>query len=191
MTRAVKNSPIAKAERRAMVHREFHRHLSFNDVLEGFFENGISADQGGRDADYADVRKGLPKRNHTAIAAKNTKAMRTSSAHSTPCPCSSRSEPGSGSFGSGEFRVSLRCGGLASDFSTMGEELIATFPPWYESDIPSKTRPFRSLRARQHKLCPAPLQRNRAMNRYHSAIRCNDDSSTSTLADVENTTPPK
>jgi len=26
----------------------------------------------------------------------------------------------------------------------MGEELIATFPPWYESDIPSKTRPITS-----------------------------------------------
>jgi hypothetical protein len=42
-------------------HREFHRHLSFNDVLEGFLENWISADQGSRDADYTDVRKRPPK----------------------------------------------------------------------------------------------------------------------------------
>jgi hypothetical protein len=43
---------------------------------------------------------------------------------------------GSGWFSSGDFRVPLRCGGLARDFSMMGEELIATFPPWYKSDIP-------------------------------------------------------
>ena len=42
-------------------HREFHRHLSFDDVLEGLLENRISADQRGRNADYADVRKRLPK----------------------------------------------------------------------------------------------------------------------------------
>jgi hypothetical protein len=42
-------------------HREFHRHLSFNDVLEGFLENGIPADQRSRDTDYADARKRLPQ----------------------------------------------------------------------------------------------------------------------------------
>src|ERR1035441_38836 len=73
--------------------------------------------------------KGSQSRNHTAAAANATKAMRTSSVHSTPCPCSSCSGPGSGSFSSGDFRVSLRYGGLAGDFSMMGEELIATFPP--------------------------------------------------------------
>jgi len=42
-------------------HREFHRHFAFNDVFESFPENGVSADQGGHDADDADVRKRLPK----------------------------------------------------------------------------------------------------------------------------------
>jgi hypothetical protein len=42
-------------------HREFHRHLSFNDVLESFLENGISADESSRGADNTYVRKRLPK----------------------------------------------------------------------------------------------------------------------------------
>src|SRR5579872_7120992 len=42
-------------------HREFHRHLSLNDILESLFENRISADQRCRDADDADVRKRLPE----------------------------------------------------------------------------------------------------------------------------------
>jgi hypothetical protein len=37
-------------------HREFHRHLSFRNVLEGFLENRIAADRGSRDAGYIDVR---------------------------------------------------------------------------------------------------------------------------------------
>ena len=56
-----KELPNRQSREKSDGHREFHRHLSFDDVLEGFLENGISADQGGRDADYTDVRKRLPK----------------------------------------------------------------------------------------------------------------------------------
>src|ERR1700721_2014534 len=42
-------------------HREFHRHLAFDVVLECFFENGISADESSRYADHADVRKCPPQ----------------------------------------------------------------------------------------------------------------------------------
>lgn len=95
---------------------------------------------------------GSHSRNQTAAAAKNTKAMRTSSAHSTPCPCSSLSEPGSGSLSFGAFRVSLRCGGLTGDFSMIGEELMATFPPWDKTDILDKLDYFDYFMA-THKLC--------------------------------------
>src|SRR5438309_10628717 len=61
MTSAVKNSPIANAETRAMGHREFHRHLSFDDVLDRFLEDRIPADQRSCDANYTDARKWLPK----------------------------------------------------------------------------------------------------------------------------------
>jgi hypothetical protein len=43
---------------------------------------------------------------------------------------------------------------LAGDFSMMGEELITTFPPWYENGIPDKTRPLRSLHDHPAEPCP-------------------------------------
>src|SRR5437667_967726 len=42
-------------------HREFHRHLSFDDVLDRFLEDRIPADQRSCDANYTDARKWLPK----------------------------------------------------------------------------------------------------------------------------------
>jgi len=59
MTRAELSNRQSREKRDG--HREFHRHLSLNDVLEGFLENGKSADQGSRNADYADMRKRLPQ----------------------------------------------------------------------------------------------------------------------------------
>ena len=60
ITRAVKNSPMARAETRAMGHREFHRHLSFDDVFEGFLEDGISTNDGCDNPNYADSRERFP-----------------------------------------------------------------------------------------------------------------------------------
>ena len=60
MTRAVKNSPIANAEEKRYGHREFHCHLAFDNVLEGFFEDGVATNQGRSDANYTDAREWLP-----------------------------------------------------------------------------------------------------------------------------------
>jgi hypothetical protein len=42
-------------------HRKFHRHLALDNVLERLFEDGVTTDQGRRDANYADAREWLPK----------------------------------------------------------------------------------------------------------------------------------
>ena len=42
-------------------HRQLHRHPAFDDVLECFFEDGITADQRGHQSDHADPVKRLPQ----------------------------------------------------------------------------------------------------------------------------------
>ena len=42
-------------------HREFHCHLAFDNVLEGFFEDRVATDQGRSDANYTDAGEWLPK----------------------------------------------------------------------------------------------------------------------------------
>ena len=61
MTSAVKNSPIAKRGDEGDGHGKFHRHAAFDDVLECFFEDGIAANQRGRQSDHADPMKRLPQ----------------------------------------------------------------------------------------------------------------------------------
>src|ERR1700727_3844776 len=174
MTRAVKNSPIAKAERRAMVIESSMVILRSTMFSNASLKIGYPPMRAAAMPITLTCGNGSQSRNHTATAAKNTKAMRTSSTHSPLCPCSSRSEPGHGSFSLGDFRVSLRCGGLTGGFSMIGEELIATFPPRDETDIPGKTRPFRLLHGYAQTVPSRNGGRykgNRAMNRYHSEIR--------------------
>jgi hypothetical protein len=55
------DTPDGQRRKQSNGHREFHRHLSFDNVLEGFLEDGISADQSGGDADHTNVRERFPK----------------------------------------------------------------------------------------------------------------------------------
>ena len=41
-------------------HRQFHCHFSFDNILEGFLEDGIATDQGSRETNYTEARKWLP-----------------------------------------------------------------------------------------------------------------------------------
>jgi len=41
-------------------HRKFHCHLAVDNVLKGFFEDGVATDQSRSDANYADAREWLP-----------------------------------------------------------------------------------------------------------------------------------
>ena len=84
MTRAVKNSPIAKAERRAMVIESSIVIFRSTMFSKASLKMGYPPIRAAAMPMTLTCGNGSHSRNQTAAAAKATKAMRTSSAHSTP-----------------------------------------------------------------------------------------------------------
>jgi hypothetical protein len=100
MTRAVKNSPIANAARRAIVIESSIVILRSTMFSNASLKMGYPPMRAAAMPMTLTCGNGSQSRNQTAAAAKPTKAIRASSAHSNPCSRSECSES-EGSFASG------------------------------------------------------------------------------------------
>jgi len=67
-------------------HGELHGHAPLDDILPSLLKDGVTADQRGGEADDAQAVEGSHQRNHTATAARATKATRRTSTRSMPPP---------------------------------------------------------------------------------------------------------
>ena len=111
MTRAVKNSPIARAERRAMVIESSIVIFRSTMFSKASLKMGYPPIRAAAMPITLMCGNGSQSRNQTAAAAKPTKAIRASSVHSNPCSCSewSRLDPSSPDGGSSLVKLRTVC----------------------------------------------------------------------------------
>ena len=134
-------------------HRKFHCHLAVDNVLKGFFEDGVATDQSRSDANYADAREWLPNSKPDRSRSDYHEGNANEFSPLNSLRVSARPATRRRSFISWEFRSKA----LVGDFSIKGEGFIAkhSLAVLPKAVISSKTSPCRSLHLR-----PVPAQKS-------------------------------
>jgi hypothetical protein len=134
-------------------HRKFHCHLAVDNVLKGFFEDGVATDQSRSDANYADAREWLPNSKPDRSRSDYHEGNANEFSPLNSLRVSARPATRRRSFISWEFRSKA----LVGDFSIKGEGFIAKHSLAVLPKRLSQVRPHHV----DHFICGQYLRRSR------------------------------